>query len=53
MFALLSRAAEGVIPQIARLRAWSLWRVLDWLQLSPAQREMEVPQLFSWLLGRY
>lgn len=27
MFALLSRGAEGVIPQIARSCAWSLWRL--------------------------
>lgn len=48
MFALLSRGAKGVIPLMARPRAWSLWhcRVLGWLQLSPAQGGMEVPQLF-------
>lgn len=46
MFALLSRGAKGVIPQIVRPCAWSLCS-LDWLQLSPAEEEMEVPQLFS------
>lgn len=29
MFALLSRGAKGVVPQIARPRAWGLWRWED------------------------
>lgn len=55
MFAVLSRGAKGVLPQIARPCALESVEIGSyWIGFSsPAQREVELPQLFPWLLGRY